>query len=91
MTESNYHSQLKYDLAEFLINNKEEVQKFLKERTEHLSYVERVFDNAPEVYDELLYNHRRSALLHYLYDHFPGSFEEIHLILDKEFINITLN
>lgn len=84
-------SQLKYDIAEFMVNNRDEIITHLQDEMSHLSFIERIFDNAPEVYDELHNNHRKSKLTHYLANHFPNSFEEISLILDDEFIKMTLH
>jgi hypothetical protein len=83
-------SQLKYDLAEFVISNRDEIVHYLNEETDHLKYAERLFEKFPEVYDELLNKHRMSKLCHYLAKHFHEPMDNICLIVDPEFIKMTL-
>lgn len=82
--------QIKYDIAEFLINNKDEVNHWINEQTSHLGYCERIFSNYPEMFDELLENARQTKLKELIQNHFSLDSEQISLILDEEFVKITL-
>lgn len=84
-------SQLKFDLAEFVITNRDEIVHFLNEEMEHLKHAERLFDNYPEMYDELIQNWRRSKLAHYLASHYKEPFDNIYLIVDSDFVKMTLD
>lgn len=83
-------SQLSYDIAEFVVNNRDEIIHYLNEETDHLKYAERLFDSSPEIYDEMLANFRKSKLTHYLLNHFNENVESISAIVDDQFINKIL-
>lgn len=83
-------SQLKYDITEFVLNNRDEILHFLNEEMDHLKFAERLFDSCPELYDELIQGYRKRELTHFLADHFNEPFDSISLIIDDEFIKMTL-
>lgn len=82
-------SQMEYDLAEFVVSNRDVILEYLNQETEHLSVCEEEFDDCPEIYDELLDSFRIKLLIQYLGNYF-SDIDTIHLIVDREFIKMTL-
>lgn len=69
--------QLSYDIAEFVINNRDELRHSVNEDVAHLSHCERIFSSYPELFDELLEKARKDSLRTLLQDHFPEADNEI--------------
>ncbi len=82
--------QLQYDIAEFVINNKDEILHYINQETSHLSYCEVIFSSYPEMYSDLLEKARRDKLRELVGQHFPATPETLSLIIDQSFVNITL-
>lgn len=82
--------QLTYDVAEFVVCNRNEINHFLNEEAINLGYCENLFKDFPEMYDELLFKFKEHKLKEFLYETLELNPEEINLIVNKEFVKITL-
>lgn len=83
-------TQLKIDITEFLLNNKDEVKSFVIEETSHMLVCERIFVNHPEIFDEMLEKARVNKLKNFIQNQFSLNGEQIDLIFDDSFVNIVL-
>lgn len=84
-------NQLQIDIAEFVIGNRDEIVHYLNEESDHLKYAERLFQSFPDMYDDMVDNFRLSKLRHYVSKHFQEPMDSICLIVDPEFVKLTLH
>jgi hypothetical protein len=84
-------SQLKYDIAEFIINNRDEIKDHITDQLSmHYDYSS-LFQEYPEMYEEILKERFRNLLLSFLVSELNLDYESLILILDDEFVKITLD
>lgn len=83
-------NQLEYDITEYVLNNRQEINEWLISETSHLDYCERIFDSIPEMYDELLLKARRDKLKEFLVGKFEANAEDLASVVTDNFVKITL-
>ena len=83
-------SQIQYDITEFVIKNKDEIKNYLDNETSHVLFLEASFKEAPEMFEEIYQTHKARLLRYYLSNYFPDDYEQISLIIDKNFVKIYL-
>lgn len=81
-------SQLEIDITEFILNNKLEIIQHIDNEVDHFKTCQRIFNNYPEIYEELLDKKKLQALQMFINDHFPQNIDNIYLIIDENFAKI---
>lgn len=83
-------NQFEYDIAEWIVNNREEIKDFLNASCEQFNSNRILYKEAPWVFEEFLQDYKRSKLIHYVAEHFPNQFDNIYLLITPDFVNIIL-
>lgn len=84
-------SQLKYDVAEFIINNRDEIKDHITDQLSMYHDHSSLFQEYPEMYEEILKETVTKILLSFLISELNYDFESLILIVDEEFVKITLD
>lgn len=84
-------SQAEYDIAEFLVQNKEELNDFLKEVMQPFVIASRIFDNSPDLQTEFLNKKKLSYIIDFVVQNYtPANYETISLSINEETVKIYL-
>ena len=83
-------TQLEIDIAEFVINNRDEILHTINHNTGHLSASELLFQDFPQMYDDLVAKARLETLKEIVLQHFNTNNEILSLIITNNFVKITL-
>lgn len=80
---------MEYDIVEFLINNKADINVYLDAELHPTYLASRIFDSAPDLQQEIIEEKRRSILIRYLLEQFPEmNYLNIVLTLPDNYVTI---
>lgn len=89
-------NQIQYDILEFTINNKAELLKEINNSSQAYSKYKNLFDNLPELFENLLIDYKLRILRTLVFEHFNCDFNDvcdaihennIEMILKEEYEN----
>lgn len=80
-------NQDQFDVAEFCILNKAEINQHINEQVAPMLFCERLFDSNPHLWTKIITNHKVGHLRSFLTKHFPNTYEHWTTLIDPEFYN----
>lgn len=83
-----YWGSLNYNIAEFILNNKNEITSYINDEVNSVDHYFQIFNKTPDLKKNVMNYARLCALRDYLSNHLPLSPEDLMTEIDEELVQL---